>query len=205
MTSIIIVSAILILFVIGLIVKLSGNNTPQPVIKNSFISQSDFFKDFLKTLKDSSTLNDFNFLKALGINIFEFTNVTSQISKNIQDKRAGVESAFLSEKRFFDIFDRCIIKNYAPLKTFKYQYIFYTQTTNIEQILKYKNILIEFLGEPIEVNNVFESEQILDIINGFKSSSKDDLYLRWIIGNVEILYQYTAIPQQQLSLFFNVH
>lgn len=205
MTSIIIVSAILILFVIGLIVKLSGNNTPQPVIKNSFISQSDFFKDFLKTLKDSSTLNDFNFLKALGINIFEFTNVTSQISKNIQDKRAGVESAFLSEKRFFDIFDRCIIKNYAPLKTFKYQYIFYTQTTNIEQILKYKNILIEFLEEPIEVNNVFESEQILDIINGFKSSSKDDLYLRWIVGNVEIIYQYTAIPKQQLSLFFNVH
>ena len=109
------------------------------------------------------------------------------------------------KRNIFSVFDTIILKEYYKYKNFKSQYIFHSTTTDVGEILEIKNILLKIFPDYKFQQNTFDSSSIMELINGFKISAKDDIYLKWEFDNFEIYYQYKVTPKNQLSFFINFY
>jgi len=149
------------------------------------------------------TDSEINILKILELPLSNFTDATSYIDDNPNDKNNGVIAVYIKhDLKLFGIFDYCVHKIYNNGDK---HYFFYTTTSDVEQIIDTSNILYDNLGVGLYDNRIRHSfkdiSQIKDIANGFCSSERDECQTMWYINNLRTVFlTYHTNPLRQFTL-----
>ncbi|MFT4168937.1 MAG: TIR domain-containing protein [Dysgonomonas sp.] len=150
-----------------------------------------------------SSIQDINILKLLNLSFSEFFDASQHISENPQDVENGVVKVYIKTNLYlFKTFHTCVLKVYDNGDK---QYLLYTTTKDIQQIINIYETLSSVLGIGVYDNRIRNSfrdiSKIKDIADGFSFSESDACHAMWRINDVYTIWlNYHVNPLQQLVL-----
>lgn len=167
--------------------------------KNSGVSLKEFLtdikngkRDFFETLKvDESHFNDAPF---------------DELMSNTDDVIVGVNRVQKNfNKRFFDVFDNCLIKHHDNGDV---KFVFYTVTNEPKKVIDFATVMISELGTGIFDNRRFtpftNHQKIKDLSQGIYLQDSDEVVHSWFHDNVSFVLQYRIYSLRQFSLIVTI-
>jgi len=161
-------------------------------------------RTFLEEIKKGNS----DFLHLLNISGDSFVDASfEELLSNTDDVLSGVNRVQKNfSNTYFEIFDSCLIKHYDNRQV---KFVFYTTTSDYNQVFKIATTLFSELGLGIYDSNRFtpftNTNKIVLLADGKVTTNDNDIVHFWSLNQFSLLLQYKTAPLRQFSLMLTIN
>lgn len=206
-TGILLVGGV-VCFLILFILYLAGKSKKRTVInalQDNSINKIVSINGLCDAINASDDLSQLNILKLMGLSLSSFSNVSHLIKNNPQDVREKVKKVYIKSNMYiFNFFRTCVYKEYSAdsPSIFGKQIFFYTNTDNVDEILRIYSIVTDKFGDCLvqDGDKPFTRQNLEDISMGFVILQKDECHAVWLFKDLTFRLQYHTNPPKQFVI-----